>query len=191
VNDGRAGGNMGFRKTVMLLVLMALSLAAGVELGWAWRPGQFNAGAEPHNPGPRPWFEQLDLTADQQKQFEKIWGDTRQQMHQLGQQYRDLEKSRETQIMALLTAEQKAGYEKINQGIRASRDEMDKQREASIADANSRSRALLSPEQQQKWDELSKDIRRRRGGFMGSSTQHSTTQPSFEGEGHHNHGDHN
>jgi hypothetical protein len=185
------GGNMGLRKTAMLLILMALSLGAGVELGWMWRPGNFNPGAPGPNPGsPRPWFDQLGLSSDQQKQIDKIWGDIRQQMQRLGQQHRDLDKSRESQVLALLNDEQKAAYEQINKDIRASRDDLDKQREALIADANTRSRAMLSPTQQEKWDILSKEIRRRRGGPMGSSTQHSTTMPSFENEGHH-HGDHN
>ena len=184
---------MGLRKTAMLLILMALSLGAGVELGWMWRPMEkFNPGSEGShaNPLPRPWFDQLGLSSDQQKRIEKLWGDTHQQILKLGQQHRDVEKNRESQILALLNDQQKAAYDKINKDIRASRDDLDKQREALIADANSHTRALLDPAQQDKWDILSKEIRRRRGGPMGSSTQHSTTMPSFENEGHH-HGDHN
>jgi Spy/CpxP family protein refolding chaperone len=179
---------MGLRKTVMLLVLMALSLGAGVELGWAWRPGQFNPTSEPRSA--RPWFDQLGLSSDQQKQIDKIWGDARQQMQKVFQQRRDLEKKRESQIQGLLTPDQKQAYEKLDQDIRASREDLDKQRDSMIADANARTRSLLSPAQQEKWDDLAKDIRRRRFGPMGSSTQHSTTMPSFENEGHHNHPDH-
>lgn len=187
---------MGLRKTALLLILVVLSVGSGVEIGWVWRPiDKFNPGAPSTQPsgrtGARPWFDQLDLNPDQQKQIDKIWNDTRQQMQKIFQQHRDLDEQREKQVMDLLTADQKAAYEKIGESMRTAREDLDKQREALIADANARSRSLLDPAQQEKWDILSKEIRRRRGpmGPMNSATQHSTSQPSgqplAESEEHH------
>ena len=63
---------MGNRKIVLILAMGVLSMSAGIVVGWALTP---------HGPGghggPRPWFDQLGLSIDQQKQMDKIWGDTR------------------------------------------------------------------------------------------------------------------
>jgi Spy/CpxP family protein refolding chaperone len=179
------------RKAVLLVVMAVLTLGAGVVLGWAWTPLQrIEAGAPGgHGGGPRPWFDQLGLSADQQKQMDKIWGDTRQQMQKLSDRRRDMEKQRDQQVVALLDSAQRAAYDKINHDFWTQREDIDKQRESLIADANVRSRALLDPSQKEKWDILSKEMQmRRRHGPMGMATQRSTTLPSHEGEAH-QHGD--
>jgi Spy/CpxP family protein refolding chaperone len=160
------------RKAVLLLVMAVLTLSAGVVLGWVWTP-------HGRGGGPRPWFDQLDLSAEQQKQMDKIWGDTRQQMQKLFERRHDLEKQRDQQVLALLDSGQRAAYDKINQDFRTQREDFDKQRESLIADANARSRALLDPSQKDKWDILSKEMQmRRRRGPMGMATQHSTAEAS-------------
>jgi len=160
------------RKAVLLLVMAVMTLSAGVVLGWVWTPGGRGG-------GPRPWFDQLGLGAEQQKQMDKIWGDTRQQMQKLFERRRDLEKQRDQQVLALLDSGQRAAYDKINQNFRTQREDFDKQRESLIADANVRSRALLDPSQKDKWDILSKDMQmRRRHGPMGMATQRSTAEAS-------------
>jgi len=188
------------RKAVLILVMAVLTLSAGVVLGWVWTPLQrIEAGpAGGHGGGPRPWIvDQLGLSAEQQKQMDKIWGDTRQQMQKLSERRRDLEKQRDQQVQALLDSSQRAAYDKINEAFRTQREDFDKQRESLIADANVRSRALLDPSQKDKWDIISKDMQmRRRRGPMGMATQRSaaealpsaTTMPSHEGE-EHQHGD--
>lgn len=176
------------RKAVLLLVMAVMTLSAGVELGWVWTPLQRIEAGSPRGPGsgPRPWFDQLGLNAEQQKQMDKIWGDTRQQMQKLFERRRDLEKQRDQQVLALLDSGQRTAYDKINQNFRTQREDFDKQRESLIADANVRSRALLDPSQKDKWDIISKDMQmRRRRGPMGMATQRSATMPSHEGEGHH------
>ena len=183
------------RKSVLLLVMAVMTLSAGVVLGWVWTPLQrIEAGPTGgRGGGPRPWFDQLGLSADQQKQMDKIWSDTRQQMQKLFERRRDLEKQRDQQVQALLDSSQRAAYDKINQDFRTQREDFDKQRESLIADANVRSRALLDPSQKDKWDIISKDMQmRRRRGPMGMATQRSAaeawpsaTMPSHEGEGHH------
>jgi hypothetical protein len=188
---------MGLRKTALLLILVVLSVGSGMEIGWAWRPlDKYSAAAPSTQPtntgGPRPWIDQLGLNPDQQKQIEKIWNDTQQQMQKIGQQHRDLERQREKQVLDILDQEQQITYAKIEAQSHAGHADLDKQRESLIAAANARSRALLDPSQQEQWDILSKEIRHRRGpmGSMGSATQHSTTQPSgqplADGEEHHN-----
>ena len=163
-----------------------LSLSTGMVVGWVWTPlEKMETSAPETHSGPRPWFDQLGLTADQQKQMDKIWGDTRAQMHKLFEHRSDLDRQRDQQIMALLNPDQRAAYEKINQEFHDQRADSDKQRDSLLADANARSRALLDDSQKEKWDILSKDMRRRHGP-MGMSTQRSTTMPSFEGEGFHN-----
>jgi Spy/CpxP family protein refolding chaperone len=170
---------MGNRKIVLILAMGVLSMSAGIVVGWALTP---------HGPGghggPRPWFDQLGLSTDQQKQMDKIWGDTRAQMQKMFEHRHEMEKDRDQQIEALLNPSQRAAYDKINQEFRDGREDADKQRDSLLADANTRSRALLDDSQKEKWDILSKDMRRRRGP-MGLSTQRATTMPSFEGEGHH------
>jgi len=162
-----------------------LSLSAGMVVGWAWTPLQkTEAGAPAGHGGPRPWFDQLGLTSDQQKQMDIIWGDTRMQMQKMFEHRRELDRQRDQQILALLNPSQRAAYDKIDQEFRAERGDSDKQRDSLLADANARSRALLDDSQKEKWDILSKEIRRRHGP-MGFSGQHGSTMPSFEGSEHH------
>lgn len=177
---------MGRRKTFLLLVMVILTLGAGVVLGWVWTPLQRITPADANaHAGPRPWFDQLDLSADQQKQMDKIWGDTRQQMQKIFEQRRDMEKDRDQAILKMLTADQRVAFEKINQDFRDQRQDLDKQRESLFASANAQSRALLNDSQKEKWDILTKELQtRRRHGQMGMATQSSTTTPS-DGEGHH------
>lgn len=173
---------MGRRKTFLLLITVVLTLGAGVVLGWVWTPLQkVESPATATHSGPRPWFDQLDLSADQKAQMDKIWlVDTHQQMQKLSQQRWDMEKKREDAILALLDPAQREKYNEIDQSFRAQRAALDKQREALFADANARSRALLSPTQQQNWDILTKQFQtRHRHGPMGMGTQPSAaTMPS-------------
>ncbi len=176
------------RKAVLVLVMALLTLSAGMVLGWVWTPLQKIEAMTPggHGGGPRPGFDQRGLRADQQKQMDKIWGDTRQQMQKLFERRRDLDKQRDQQILALLDPSQRAAYDKINQNFRNEREDVDKQRESLLADANAQSRALLDPSQRDKWDILAKDMQaHHRHGPMGMATQRSSTMPSHEEEGHH------
>ncbi len=177
---------MGRRKTFLLLATVVLTLGAGMVLGWVWTPLQ-KVESPAHGPhdGARPWFDaQLDLSADQKTQMDKIWGDTRQQMQKLSQRRRETEKKREDAILALLDPTQREKYNEIDQSFRASATALDKQRDALFTDANTQSRALLTPAQQQNWDILSKQFqnRHRHGpgpGSMGMGTQPSaSTMPS-------------
>jgi len=176
---------MSHKKIVLLLLLTVLSMGAGLELGWVWS----KYGPAAHGAPPRPWFDQLELNADQQKQMDKIWNDARQQMHELFEHRHDLDKQRDQEMRALLTPAQSASFDKIEQEYRASRAQLDKQRDSLLSDANGRSRALLDPAQVQKWDILAKDMQNRRWrGPMGMATQRSTTMPSADSPVHQNAG---
>ncbi|HEX4053976.1 MAG TPA: hypothetical protein VHX86_06900 [Tepidisphaeraceae bacterium] len=167
------------KKYALLLVMALLTLSAGVVLGWVWTPLQRAEAVHPGGRGgPRPWFDQLGLTPDQQKQMDKIWSDTRQQRQKLSERFRELDRARDQQILGLLNDGQRAAYGKIIDDFHAKRDELNKHRDALIVDASARSRALLDDSQKVKWDILSKEMRGRRGP-MGPSTQRSTTMPSM------------
>jgi hypothetical protein len=177
-------GNMARKKIVLLLVMVLLTLSAGVVLGWVWTPLLKVESSQLGGRGPRPWFDQLDLTPDQQKQMDVIWSDTRQQRQKLFERFHELDKQRDQQIMGLLNDGQRAAYDKIIGDFRSRREELNKQRDALISDANGRSRALLDESQKAKWDILAKQMRARHGP-MGGATQRSTTMPSQEAQGHH------
>jgi Spy/CpxP family protein refolding chaperone len=173
------------KKIVLILVMTFLALSAGMVLGWVWTPMQKVESTRGGRGGPRPWFDQLGLTDDQQQQMDKIWSDALQQRQKMFERFRDLDKQRDQQIQALLNASQRSAYDKVIADFRAGREQLNKQREALIDDANARSRALLDDSQKAKWDILSKEMRSRRGS-MGSATQWSATQPS-QGEPDHHH----
>ncbi|HEY1922431.1 MAG TPA: hypothetical protein VGG44_06670 [Tepidisphaeraceae bacterium] len=175
------------KKAVLILVLTVLALSAGMVLGWVWTPLQRLEGAHgPHNP--RPWFDQLGLSADQQQQMDKIWTDTRQKRQKMFERFHELDKQRDQQIQSLISDSQRSAYDKIIADYRAGRDQLGKDREALINDANAKSLALLDDSQKAKWDILSKEMRSRHG-QMGSATQRSSTQPS-QGEQAHGEQDH-
>jgi Spy/CpxP family protein refolding chaperone len=176
-------GNMLRKKIVLILIMTLLALSAGMVLGWVWTPLQ-KVETSTAGRGPRPWFDQLDLTPDQQQQMDKIWSDTRQQRQKMFERFHELDKQRDQQIQALLNPGQRSAYEKIIADFRAGRAELNKDRDALISDADSRSRALLNDSQKAKWDVLSKEMRARHGA-MGSSTQWSTTMPSRESQDQH------
>lgn len=172
------------RKIILILVMAALVLSAGVVVGWVWTPLQkTDAQANVSNNRPRPWFEQLGLSPDQKKQMDQIWNDTRQQRQKLFEQRRDLEHQRDAQIQALLSSDQRTAYEKIIDDIRKQRESIEKQADALTNDASQRSRALLDDSQKKTWDILSQEMHRRHGPM--GSTQRSTTMPSHGAGGYH------
>jgi Spy/CpxP family protein refolding chaperone len=164
------------KKNVLIFVLAILAISAGMVLGWVWTPLQrFEGARAPHNP--RPWFDQLALSSDQQQQMDKIWTDARQKRQKMFERFRDLDKQREEQVQGLLSPDQRTAYEKIVADYRAGREQLSKERETLLNDANAKSRALLDDSQKAKWDILSKEMRSRRG-QGNSATQHSTTMRS-------------
>jgi hypothetical protein len=163
------------RKIILLLVMVALALSAGVMLGWVWTPLR--------GP-PRPWFDELGLSTDQHQQIDLIWSETRQQIQKLREVSRhDLDRQRDQEVLKLLSDEQRAAYQKINDDYHAKRQALDKQRDALIGDANTRTRALLDDSQKKKWDILSKQMHEMHGrrGPGGSSTQRSMPPPPANG----------
>jgi Spy/CpxP family protein refolding chaperone len=170
------------KKIVLILVMTLLALSAGMVLGWVWTPLQKVEASQNAGRGPRPWFDQLDLTPDQQQQMDKIWSDTRQQRQKMFERFHELDKQRDQKIQALLTDSQRGAYDKIIADFHAGREELNKQRETLISDANARSLALLNDSQKAKWEILSKEMRSRHGG---PATQRSATMPSQESLDHH------
>ncbi|MGD0539902.1 MAG: hypothetical protein ABSB33_00150 [Tepidisphaeraceae bacterium] len=165
------------KKIVLILMMTLLALGAGMVLGWVWTPLQKVESGQGGLRGPRPWFDQLDLSPVQQQQMDKIWSDTRLQRQKMFERFRELDKQRDQKIQALLNDSQRTAYDKIIADFHAGREELNKEREALVSDANAKSLALLDDSQKAKWDILSKEMRSRHGS-MGSATQRSTTLPS-------------
>jgi len=167
------------RLKFLLIPTVALVLGAGMVIGRISTQLPSAAATQPTTQ-PGRWFdEQLNLSADQRKQMETIWGDVRANMGKTFEGRDAISKERDAAVQELLTPEQKIAYDKIYETYRAKRDEMDKQREKLFADANQRSRAILSPEQQKRWDAISQEHRGwggggRRGGPRGPGSQPST-----------------
>jgi Spy/CpxP family protein refolding chaperone len=171
------------KKAILILVLTVLALSAGMVLGWVWTPLQKLENAHGAHT-PRPWFDQLALSPDQQQQMDKIWTDTRQKRQKMFERFHELDQQRDQQIQGLLTENQRSAYDKIIAGYHAGREQLNKERESLINDANTKSLALLDDSQKAKWDILSKEMRSRHG-QMGSATQRSTTMPSQGEQDHH------
>jgi len=165
------------RLRIIFLFAFALVLCAGVVVGRLW--AKLPAAAHPQG---HSWFDdQLGLTAEQRTQMDAVWKETRQQISDLMDRRRGLDKEREQSIRSLMTPEQLAAYDKINNDYRAARSDLDKQRAKLIQTANERSRALLTEAQQKRWDTLSKDMHDRehdRRGPHGPQGMRPTTKPA-------------
>lgn len=176
------------RLKILLVPTVVLVLAAGMVIGRISSKLPVAATQPTEKPGG--WFdEQLNLSADQRKQMDAIWGDVRQNMGKTFEGRQTIDKERDQAIRDLLSDDQKKQYDAIYESYRAKRTEMDKQREKMFADANQRSRALLNEEQQKRWDVLSKERQGRgRGGRGGRPGSQPSTRP-FGGPGQHGPGE--
>jgi len=163
-------------KIVLLLSTVVLMLGAGVVVGrLSLAPLPPVAIPQTQPDRPRPWFDQLALSAQQRQEMDAIWTDTKQKLHNLSMmdRRRELDRQRDEAIRALLSEQQLSAYEQINNDFHSRIDQLDKQRQKLIDDANQRSRALLDDNQKKLWDEQSK----RMHAHGGPSTQRSTTGP--------------
>jgi hypothetical protein len=151
------------RSNLVLLTTAVLVLGAGVVLGrlsTQWTPIMRPP------PRPRSWLaDQLKLTADQRKQMDAIWAETRTKIDQTFQSRHDLDQQREKDILALLSTQQRTAYEKINADFRAKINGLFTKRNQLVDQASDQSRALLDPGQQRKWDAMTKEMESR--GRMG------------------------
>ena len=162
------------RLKYLLVPTVILVLAAGMVIGRI--STKLPAATQPVDK-PHGWFdEQLNLSADQRKQMDAIWGEVRQNVGKTFEGRSALDKDRDQAIMNLLNDDQKKQYAAIYDNYRTKRAEMDKQRDKLFADANARSRAILDEEQQKRWDALAKE----RHGWPGprSRGQRPGSQPS-------------
>ncbi len=150
------------RLKFLLVPTAALVLGAGLVIGRI--SAKLPATTQPATQ-PAGWFdEQLNLTADQRKQMETIWGEVHQNMGTSFEGRFALDKERDQAVRDLLTEEQQKSYDAIYDSYRAKKADLDKQREKLFADANARSRAMLTPDQQKRWDALSQEHRGGPGG---------------------------
>jgi Spy/CpxP family protein refolding chaperone len=168
-------------RLVLFLVACGLMLAAGLVVG---RVTALKAGPPRPTTGPAAWFdEQLNLTPDQRKQMDNIWGETWQKRERLWERQRSIDGDREKAIKDLLTDEQKAKYDELQQQFRAKRGEFEKEFGKIRAEADEKSRALLDDTQKKRWDELKAERERMRGrhgrGPRGGPSSRPSTEPGM------------
>jgi membrane-associated HD superfamily phosphohydrolase len=171
------------RSKFILVLTIVLVFAAGVVMGqlWARLPVSKATTPPPPTDGKPPWVSELALTAEQQKEMDAIWAETRQKIGQTFDQRRNIDKQRDEAIQSLLTEQQKIAFENIQSEHSTQRAELDKERAQIVKQAEERSRALLNDEQKKRWDAMPRGPRGPRGGpprSPGSAT-HPSTRPSW------------
>ena len=157
---------------------LVFSIAAVLMLGVGLVLGRMSAGPRPagHGGGPggpggpspgggRGWFvDQLDLSAEQRRQMDAIWADTRAQVGKTWEQKRELDRKRDTAVRALLTEPQRAAFDGVWADYRSARSALDGDRDRLFRDANDRSKALLTEPQKVRWEAMGKEMHDRREG---------------------------
>jgi Spy/CpxP family protein refolding chaperone len=165
-----------FRSKIILVLTVLLMLGAGFVLGQISARMQ---GGPPPGDRPPSWLaDQLDLTADQRKQMDAIWGETKQKIGKTFEARRAIDKERDQAIVALLDDKQRGAYEQILDKAKQRRTALDQEREAAMRDANERSRALLNDRQKERWETLTQQMRAHdRHGRRGPDNRRSATMP--------------
>lgn len=139
---------------ILMIIAVLLSLGAGILLGFAGSRMPFHG-----HPGSHSFLmDELNLTADQRDQMQKIWSstvDTLRDKH--FQQMDQMRKDREAAIEALLTPDQKARYDAINKDFQAKMAVIDKERDDSIQSAIDQTKKILTDSQRVKYDQLLKE----------------------------------
>jgi hypothetical protein len=167
---------MGRSKYILVLTMM-LVFAAGLVVGQLWARLPVLKATPPPADGKPSWAHDLGLSAEQQKQMDAIWGETRQKIGQTFEQRRNIDKQRDEAIQSLLNEPQKPAYEKIQSEHRQQRAELDKERGQIIKQAEERSRALLTDEQKKRWDAMPRGPRG--GPPRPSGSTNPSTRPSW------------
>src|SRR5581483_9979532 len=110
------------RSKQVFLITTVLVLAAGVVLGRL--SSRLPDDHFPPHKQP-PWVAQLGLSAEQQKQMDAIWAETRKKMDEsreaADQHRQELQQQRDDAIHKLLSADQQAAYDKIQEDYRNKR----------------------------------------------------------------------
>lgn len=144
-----------------------LAIGAGVALGMLTArqtPATKGGGAN--------WFvEQLQLTANQQKQMEDIWGKLiREKGRVYGEEFRQLQMQREADVAGMFSPEQRSEYDQINQKYAIKGQELWKRFEQEFVHATELTRTILTDNQRKKFDGMIAQYRASRGagaGWMG------------------------
>jgi hypothetical protein len=138
-----------------------LAIGAGVALG------MLTARQTPApQDGKGNWFvEQLQLTPDQQKKMEEIWGKLiREKGREYGEEARQLQIQREADVAGVFNPEQRSEYDRINQKYALKGQELWKRFEQEFVHATEMSRAILYDNQRRKFDGMMEQFRASRGG---------------------------
>jgi Spy/CpxP family protein refolding chaperone len=162
-----------------------LAIGAGMALG------MLTARATPAPADQRSnWFvDQLQLTAAQQRQMEEIWGALmREKGRAYGEEFRQLQAQRETDIAGMMSSDQRGQYDQINQKYAMKGAELWKRFEQEFVHATEKTRQILNEAQRVKFDAMIEQFRASRGGGNGWGSGPSTppaTAPSIQ-QGHSN-----
>ncbi len=110
---------------------------------------------------------ELNLSAEQEKQMQQIWGQMgRSGSQEEGEKRRALQRQRDEAIAALIPAERQAELEKVLAEYQAQMNELAQQRQQRFQQAVEQTKAMLSAEQRLKYEEIL--ARRPEGGRRGS-----------------------
>jgi len=171
------------RSKTILLTAFVLVLSAGVVVGRLWTQLPAMEAPHPAAGGPPPsWLaDQLDLRAEQRRQMDAIWADTKQQIDKAFERRQQLDRERDQAIQELLTPAEWQAYGKIMEDFHNRRMEFDKQRRQLIHDANERSQALLDDGQKKKWEALRNAHDHAWHGPRGQENQRPATMPAGGG----------
>ena len=156
------------RVEVLLIVLTALALSAGVVAGlvYARLPGSTGTKGEPAGPTPpmlppgasgeRSLADELQLSQDQRVQMRDIWEGVRDKVHRAFDEAEDLQRQRDDRIISMLSDEQKTRFEKLSQEFADRYDQLAAQRDEAFNTAVEKTKKLLNDEQRKKYEEILK-----------------------------------
>jgi Spy/CpxP family protein refolding chaperone len=138
----------------VVLVGFLVAFAAGLTVGIKWhRPAQ-PADTQPARLGG--WFSrELSLTAQQQKQMDKIWRETAWGGGRAREdKRRRLFKERDEAVTGLIREEDKPRYEQIQKDFQEQMAALDAEWRGSYRKAVEETKKILTPEQQAKYEKL-------------------------------------
>jgi Spy/CpxP family protein refolding chaperone len=154
--------------TTKLLILagFCIAFAAGLMFGLSNpRSGALPLASGPTtSPTTRPLrhrggflASELNLSAEQQAQMDKIWSDTvRRGVRGSDEQRRQFRKQRDDAIVALIRPDQQGAYQTIVDNYSKQMESLDTERRAAFDNAVQRTKELLTPEQRSKYESLLK-----------------------------------
>ena len=148
---------------LFILLGFAIMFVAGLTIGRSYplvKPTAVTGPTTRPDEADGPHFptldKELDLSATQKQQMERIWKDAHAKTDALSHQFHEFDRERDDAIQAMLDPDQKPEYIEIqhqrDEHVNTLRGEISK----TMKDAEKATRELLTPDQQKKFDEIVK-----------------------------------